>query len=109
VSVNNDSQMGYGSGGSSNGGELSRLMAKNSENGKQFALLDQKHLEQLQIPENIRNSSLYLPEGYSKDHRKDLANLKYGRSNRALDAYNPMRAGSAKKILERGMSYQFKL
>tara|TARA_B110000285_G_scaffold235100_1_gene314854 strand:- start:1063 stop:1236 length:174 start_codon:yes stop_codon:yes gene_type:complete len=49
VSVNNDSQMsrhgGYGSGGSSNGGELSRLMAKNSENGKQFALLDQKHLE----------------------------------------------------------------
>ena len=35
-------------------------------------LLDKEHLTKLKDPENIRDRSLFVPEGYSTDHKRDL-------------------------------------
>ena len=91
-------------------GEVSRLLAQNSENCRQFALLDKNHLFQLQNPKNIRATHLYEPEDYSKDHKQDLQNIKLtSRSLKPVDQPHPMRTNSAKKILEKALAYEFKL
>jgi len=35
-------------------------------------LLDRDHLTKLKDPDNIRDQSLFVPELYSTDHKKDL-------------------------------------
>ena len=53
-------------------GEISRIMKKNMVNSRRFFLLDQKHLKELSNPQNINNKSLFIPEDYSLDHKRDL-------------------------------------
>lgn len=56
----------------SKAGELTRMLNKNAVNSRRFFLLDRENLKQLAKPENIGDRSLFMPEDYSIDHKKDL-------------------------------------
>jgi hypothetical protein len=43
-----------------------------SKEKREKMCLDKNHLALLQDPKNLRDNSLYTPEGYSTDHKKDL-------------------------------------
>ena len=45
--------------------------------------LDEKHSAMLRDPDNVRNLSLYTPEGYSTDHKKDLENFSQAKFKQA--------------------------
>ena len=60
----------------------------------------------LKDPVNMRNVSLFTPEGYSTDHKRDLdnfSNAKYGAYNRPESSY------SASGLMEKGLNYRFSL
>ena len=73
--------------------------------------LDQRHLALLKDPDNIRNVSLFTPEGYSTDHKRDLdnfSNAKYKAYERAESIY-PTKSNSAQGMMEKGLKYKFSL
>jgi hypothetical protein len=73
--------------------------------------LDEKHLAMLKEPENIRNISLFTPEGYSTDHKRDLekfSNAKFKAYDRAESLY-PSKSNSAQGMMEKGLKYKFSL
>jgi hypothetical protein len=49
-----------------------RAKKTNSKDKRERMNLDKYHLKLLQDPKNLRDNSLYTPEGYSTDHKKDL-------------------------------------
>ena len=64
--------------------EISRMNNRDGRNNRQKMNLDQRHLALLKDPDNIRNVSLFTPEGYSTDHKRDLDNF----SNAKYKAYD---------------------
>jgi len=64
---------------------------------KRTLILDKDHLSKLKDPDNIRDRSLFVPEGYSTDHRRDLEvySLKSKKKKKSDELDSPMRSQSA--------------
>ena len=70
-------------------------------------ILDSKHLKLLKDPDNIRNVSLFTPEGYSTDHKRDLDNLSM--DDKMSRAYKGERTHSSEGLMKKGLNYRFSL
>lgn len=60
----------------------------------------------------MHDKSLYIPEGYSANHKKDLAmsQRSYHRQHDCTSVLYPMReCNSAEKMKHKGLSYKFRL
>jgi hypothetical protein len=91
--------------------EIGRIRDRNGRNSSKKMMLDQRHLALLKDPENIRNVSLFTPEGYSTDHKRDLENFsaaKFKAYERAESIY-PSKSSSAQGMMEKGLKYKFSL
>ena len=68
-------------------------------------------MNKLKIKENMHDKALFIPEGYSSDHKADLQRFA-AETQRQKDRNNspdPMRSLSSAGSMEKGLSYRFKL
>jgi hypothetical protein len=68
--------------------------------------LDKRHLDLLKNPDNMRTVSLFTPEGYSTDHKRDL----YNYSDSKYKAYERGEGSkSSQGMMDKGLKYKFSL
>lgn len=94
-------------------GEINRILNRNSQNSVKFMVLDANHMRKLKDPANMRDRSLYVPEGYNTDHsidyRRHLSNTATSERHNPLREQDPMRCSAAIKTLNQALGYKFKL
>ena len=81
--------------------ELSRRNEHQKIHKHKLLQLDKDNLTKLQKPEYWNDKSLYVPEGYSSDHKKELrhfARATLGKDS-PLKNHDPMRSVSAQKLM----------
>jgi hypothetical protein len=79
---------------------------------KGVLMLDQEKLEKLKLKENMHDKSLYIPEGISANHKKDLqamSSRSYQRHDCTSVLYPMRECNSAEKMKNKGLTYKFKL
>lgn len=91
--------------------ELARRLHRHDNNSRKMLLLDQNHMRALRDPDNVRNASLFIPEGLSPNPARDLEAFSISAAKKALprDLENPMRSNSAQLTMRQGLRYKFKL
>ena len=93
--------------------EISRILNRNTNNSHKLMVLDRSHLERLRDPKNMRNKTVYNPEGYNPDHSREYRRLaaSSARSHRhdPLREPDPMRCSVAVSTLNQALAYKFRL
>jgi hypothetical protein len=84
--------------------EIKRRLNHNFANSKKWLILDPAKLAKLRKRENMRDKELYIPEGFSSDHKKDLQRV-FSQSSKgkvphdALSESDPMACPFAQNTL----------
>lgn len=89
--------------------EQSRRKKDNIKNKHKVMLLDPTHMKLLRKKENYKRKELYQPEGYSTDHKEELARLFETRSAKSHYYFDPMSTMDHNQCMQRGLGYKFKL
>ena len=74
--------------------------------------MDQENMEKLKDAKNMREKSLYEPEGYNSDYKLEyqrLMSMSHRSKQDPMKDSDPMRSSYAQDILIKGLNYKFRL